>query len=370
MASSFSGLTSSIVLVFLCVAVRVTYGTQENRPVLFIFGDSTADVGTNNFLGTGARANVPYYGIDFPNSVATGRFSNGFNTIDHIAKLFGYVESPPPYLALRFDHPDTFNKNVLRGVNFASGGSGILRETGKKKWGGVLPLEKQAEQFAVVRSSIAETLGTNQTATFLSKALFIISVGGNDLLEFSTNQSATRLGQNQYLAALQSNYYTQILNLYALGARKFGIISVAAIGCCPAVKAMNNNGGECVEPLNKFATVFNSVTASTLQRLSSDLRDFKYSLGDSFAMTSAVLRSPSLFGIKETKKACCGVGKLNGQGPCLKSINAELCGNRNDFLFWDWFHPTDKASFLAASKLFNGPPILVTPINFRQLAQI
>ncbi|XP_054808769.1 GDSL esterase/lipase At5g33370-like [Prosopis cineraria] len=365
--ASFSGLRSSIVFVFLCVAMHVAYGTHENRPVLFIFGDSTADVGTNNFLNTRARANVPYYGIDYPNSVPTGRFSNGFNTVDYIAKLFGYVESPPPYLALLNDGRYTFKRDVIGGVNFASGGSGILRDTGKKQWGEVISLERQVLQFEAVRASLSKILGEKEAATFVSQALFIISIGGNDLLEFSRNDTAVRLGQKHYLSALQSNYYTCIRSLYALGARKFGIISVAAIGCCPAVKTMNY-GGECVASLNQFASVFNSATASVLQRLSYELKDFKYSLGNSLAMTSAVLERPLIFGIKETKKACCGEGKLNGEGPCLKANNAELCGNRNDFLFWDWFHPTDKASWFAASTLYSGGSDFVTPINFRQLA--
>ncbi|KAI9077377.1 hypothetical protein K1719_040690 [Acacia pycnantha] len=294
MASSFSGVTSFIVLVFLCVAVHIAYGTDQenNRPVMFIFGDSTADVGTNNFLTTQAKGNVPYYGIDFPNSVPTRRFSNGFNIIDHIAQLFGYEESPPPYLALLND-----------------------RHTGRKQWGEVVALGEQVEQFQAVKASLVETLETSQTATFLSKALFIISVGANDLLEFSTNKSSITLGPQQYLAALQFDYYTQILNLYAVGVRRFGIISVAAIGC-------------------------------------------------------SVLKGPAKFGIKETNKACCGVGKLNGEGPYLKAINAELCEDHNEFLFWDWFHPTDKASKLAASSLFDGPSNFAFPINFRQLAHI
>ncbi|KAK4261671.1 hypothetical protein QN277_004634 [Acacia crassicarpa] len=309
-------------------------------------------------------------GIDFPNSVPTGRFSNGFNIIDHIAQLFGYEESPPPYLALLNDHRYTFKENVLGGVNFASGGSGILIDTGRKQWGEVVALGEQVEQFEAVKASLVETLGTSQTATFLSKALFIISVGANDLLEFSiTNKSSITLGPQQYLAALQFDYYTQIRNLYALGARRFGIISVAAIGCCPAVRA-TNYGGECAEEVNQLAIGLNSATFSTLEKLRYDLRDFKYSFGNSFEMSSAVLKGPAKFGIKETNKACCGVGKLNGEGPCLKAINAELCEDRNEFLFWDWFNPTDKTSKLAASSLFDGPSNFAFPINFRQLAHI
>lgn len=164
-----------IVFLLLCASVSmpVAYGVKD-RPTLFIFGDSTADVGTNNFLRTRAKANVPFNGIDFLNSKPTGRFSNGLNTIDHIgnyiyiyiydyhftwlikfgslvnlifsflflhffrvnhkkARLFGYKKSPPPFLALK-KNQHTFNENILRGVNFASGGSGILRNTGRELW--------------------------------------------------------------------------------------------------------------------------------------------------------------------------------------------------------------------------------------------
>jgi hypothetical protein len=53
-------------------------------PTLYIFGDSTFDVGTNNFLNSKTKANSPYYGIDFHNSFPTGRFSNGLNIADQI----------------------------------------------------------------------------------------------------------------------------------------------------------------------------------------------------------------------------------------------------------------------------------------------
>lgn len=54
-------------------------------PALYIFGDSTADVGTNHYLrDSKARADFRYNGIDFPQSKPTGRFSNGYNTIDSI----------------------------------------------------------------------------------------------------------------------------------------------------------------------------------------------------------------------------------------------------------------------------------------------
>jgi hypothetical protein len=59
-------------------------------PAVYVLGDSTLDVGNNNHLpGKDVpRANKPYYGIDFPGSKPTGRFSNGFNAADYVGTYF------------------------------------------------------------------------------------------------------------------------------------------------------------------------------------------------------------------------------------------------------------------------------------------
>ncbi|TKY58336.1 GDSL esterase/lipase [Spatholobus suberectus] len=230
--------------------MHVAHGAKD-VPTLFIFGDSTFDVGTNNFLRSRAKANFPYNGIDFYHSFPTGRFSNGFNTADQIARQFGYQQSPPPFLTLE-KNQYSFKKSILQGVNFASGGSGILRDTGSSQWVIMIFLEKQVEQFASVRGNITEILGPAEAARFVSKALFLISVGSNDLFDYARNDSgAIHLGKEEYLAVVQLTYYSHIRKLYELGARKFGILSVAPIGCCPAVSSAN--GGNCVKPLNDFA---------------------------------------------------------------------------------------------------------------------
>jgi hypothetical protein len=65
-------------------------------PALFVLGDSTLDVGNNNHLpGKDVpRANVPFYGVDFPGGPkATGRFSNGYNIADFIGAYMEMVKS-------------------------------------------------------------------------------------------------------------------------------------------------------------------------------------------------------------------------------------------------------------------------------------
>lgn len=74
-------------LLVLCLAIAVVGLAEAGVPAIFILGDSTADVGTNNFLpGSMARADFPHNGVDFPFSRATGRFSNGLNSADFLCK--------------------------------------------------------------------------------------------------------------------------------------------------------------------------------------------------------------------------------------------------------------------------------------------
>jgi hypothetical protein len=53
-------------------------------PAIYVLGDSLADVGNNNHLPTILRADFPHNGIDFPGRKATGRFSNGKNSVDFL----------------------------------------------------------------------------------------------------------------------------------------------------------------------------------------------------------------------------------------------------------------------------------------------
>lgn len=54
-------------------------------PALYVFGDSTVDVGNNQHLPGKSALHLPY-GIDFPHSRPTGRFSNGYNVADFVGK--------------------------------------------------------------------------------------------------------------------------------------------------------------------------------------------------------------------------------------------------------------------------------------------
>ncbi|KAF3788771.1 hypothetical protein EJ110_NYTH15749 [Nymphaea thermarum] len=90
-------------------------------PALFMFGDSIVDNGNNAILLPNETASrfLPY-GFDFPTG-PTGRFTNGMNPGD----VFANHLNLPRFLPAVLD-PKAKGEMILNGVNYASGGSGIL----------------------------------------------------------------------------------------------------------------------------------------------------------------------------------------------------------------------------------------------------
>lgn len=132
-------------------AIRAADSAQPSL-LTFIFGDSLTEVGNNNFLQYSlAKSNYPWYGIDYKGGQATGRFTNGRTIGDIICTLKNCpksfiiifitlififadyclsasklgIPSPPPHLSL-----SKAEDAILKGANYASGGAGILNETG------------------------------------------------------------------------------------------------------------------------------------------------------------------------------------------------------------------------------------------------
>lgn len=70
-------------LLLICANV-IPHLADDAKKLVFILGDSTADVGTNNYVTTSLKANFPHNGVDFPNSQPTGRYSNGYNSADEL----------------------------------------------------------------------------------------------------------------------------------------------------------------------------------------------------------------------------------------------------------------------------------------------
>ncbi|KAI4343524.1 hypothetical protein L6164_010863 [Bauhinia variegata] len=80
-----------------------------------------------------------------------------------------------------------------------------------------------------------------------------------------------------------------------------------------------------------------------------------------------MINDPDAFGFTVSDRACCGVGRNQGLITCLPlSIP---CTNRDQYVFWDAFHPSQAANEILARKAFSGPPSDCYPVNVKQMAQ-
>lgn len=70
-------------------------------------------------------------------------------------------------------------------------------------------------------------------------------------------------------------------------------------------------------------------------------------------------------GFKEVKSACCGLGELRADIPCVPI--SKFCFNRKDHVFWDLYHPTEATVRIVVDAIFDGSSKYCVPMNVRQL---
>ncbi|KAG9135818.1 hypothetical protein Leryth_002544 [Lithospermum erythrorhizon] len=261
---------------------------RSSSPPLFIFGDSTVDSGNNNFIETipENKANFEPYGLNGFFQEPTGRFSDGRITVDYIAE---YAKLPliPPY-----NKPSA---EYIHGVNFASGGAGVLSSTNQ---GLVIDLKSQLKNFEEVYKSLTQKLGSKEaTNEMISDAVFYYDAS------YREDYMVVGLAIQQQCKQLHPPQEFVTLELYEKGARKFAFLSLSALGCVPALRAANpkaDGGGV---------------------------------------------------------NACCGTGPYGGIFTCggNKAVSEyQLCENVSDYVFFDSFHATEKVHQQLAEVMWEG----------------
>ncbi|GMI91623.1 hypothetical protein like AT1G29670 [Hibiscus trionum] len=356
------GLLGVVVVLSLCLGVR---GAPQ-VPCYFIFGDSLVDNGNNNQLSSLARANYLPYGIDFPNG-PTGRFSNGKTTVDVIAQLLGFDNYIPPYSTAS-------GRQILAGVNYASAAAGIRDETGQQL-GARISFSGQVRNYQQTISQVVNLLGDEATAAnYLSKCIYSIGLGSNDYLNNYFMplyySSSRQYSPEQFADVLIQEYTQQLQALYNYGARKFVLIGVGQIGCSPNELAQNSPDGKtCVERINSANRIFNDRLKALVDEFNNANSDAKFIYINAYGIFQDITSNPSANGFKVINAGCCGVGRNNGQITCLPAQTP--CPNRNEYLFWDAFHPTEAANVIIGRRSYSAQSSSdAYPIDIRRLAQL
>ncbi|XP_039690687.1 GDSL esterase/lipase At2g40250-like [Medicago truncatula] len=147
----------------------------NKTPAIFAFGDSTIDAGNNNHIDTTMRCDHLPYGRDLPNQIPTGRFTNGKLPTDYLSQRLGIKDLLPAFL-----DPQVTDNDLLTGVSFGSGGSGLDSQT--VALAKVLDLGTQFQLFEQALLRIRKIVGNEKANDIIQNAFFAISIGTNDML--------------------------------------------------------------------------------------------------------------------------------------------------------------------------------------------
>ncbi|WOK97013.1 GDSL esterase/lipase APG-like [Canna indica] len=315
-------------------------------PAIITFGDSSVDVGNNDYIKTIFRADFPPYGRDFKNHAATGRFCNGKLATDITADTLGFTSYPPAYLS-----PEASGKNLLIGANFASAGSGFYDETSYLSHS--IPLSQQLEYFKEYKSRLAQVAG-GQSSSIISSALYIVSTGSSDFIQnYYINPYLYKTQSPDQFASFLVDIFTNFVkDLYGLGARKIGVTSLPPIGCVPAAITLFGHWHDgCVMNLNHDAQNFNRKINASVEALSTQLPDLKIVVFDIYQPFYDLVTKPSDFGFFEARRGCCGTGTVETTSLLCNPHSIGTCPNATGYVFWDAVHPTESANQVLADSL-------------------
>ncbi|KAK8945235.1 GDSL esterase/lipase [Platanthera zijinensis] len=367
-------MATALVFLLLCslAGASADDASTANIAASFVFGDSLVDAGNNNFLQTLSKADIRPNGIDFTASGGepTGRFTNGRTIADIVGEGLGTPNFAQPFLA-----PNTTGRVILNGVNYASGGGGILNGTGQI-FVNRLGLDIQIDYFNITRKEVDKILGVSQAKLyFMKNAIISLTIGSNDFLNnyllplLSAGERYTE-SPDSFVDQLINSLRAQLTRLYSLDARKFVVANVGPIGCIPYQRSINKlTQTECVSLPNELASNYNGRLRTLLTELNQNLSGAKFCLADVYDLVYELVNNYQTYGFKSASSACCGnEGQLAGILPCTPA--STMCENRSDYVFWDSYHPSEAANLIIGKFLVDGDTKYISPINLRQLKDL
>ncbi|KAL5847863.1 hypothetical protein ACOSQ3_011387 [Xanthoceras sorbifolium] len=325
-------------------------GNNNNNnafPAVIMFGDSIVDTGNNNNLQTPTKCNFPPYGRDLMGGLPTGRFSNGKVPSDFLAEELGIKELLPAYA-----DPNLKPEDLLTGVSFASGGSGYDLCTSKLEL--ATPLSYQLQQFKEYTEKLREIAGEEGTNTILSRSLFAVVSSSNDIANTYFNFRIRELQFNffAYTDLLVGSASTFVQELYGLGARRIAVFSAPPLGCLPSTRTLAGGGSrrECIEQYNQAAQLFNSKLSAEVDSLKSNLPQANLIYIDIYSPLLDLIQNSNKYGFEVVDRGCCGTGTIEVSILC-NQLSPHTCTNVSSYIFWDSFHPTERAYQIVVSNV-------------------
>ncbi|KAJ4748933.1 GDSL esterase/lipase APG [Rhynchospora pubera] len=343
-------------LILILLGIIASGNAQPLVPAVITFGDSTVDVGNNDYLETIFKANFPPYGRDFKNHVPTGRFCNGKLATDITAETLGFTTYAPAYLS-----PQASGKNLLIGANFASAASGYYDETAYLYH--AIPLSQQLQYYKEYQSKLAQIVGPSKANGILTGSLYILSTGASDFVQnYYINPYLNKFHSPDDFANILIGIFNNFVkDLYGLGARRLGVTSLPPLGCLPAAITLFGHGSNgCVTRLNEDAKNFNRKLNYTVASLAKQYPKLKIAVFDIYQPLYDLVTAPEKQGFFEARRGCCGTGTVETTSLLCNQKSVGTCKNATGYVFWDSVHPSEAANQVLADSLIIAGIDLVT----------
>ncbi|KAM3335006.1 hypothetical protein ACQJBY_029429 [Aegilops geniculata] len=382
-------------LVLVALPLLLSCGVRgQVVPAVISFGDSTIDVGNNNYLpGAVFKANYAPYGENFRRHRATGRFSDGKIVTDITAETLGFEGYAPPYLS-----PLASGKNLLTGANFGSAASSYSDDTAAMY--DAITLSQQLKYYKEYRSKLAAVAGRRQARTILAEALYVVSTGTGDFIQnyyhnaslsarydvdrycdllvgifsgFASVSTSTHRHRRPHLASPAHHICTLcdlvvgldiLQELYRLGARRIGVTTMPPLGCLPATIRLygkGRSGGGCLPRLNRDAETFNRKLNATVGALVKRHAGLKVAVFDVYTPLRDLSERPAAQGFTEARRTCCRTGKAGTRVYlCDPATAAGMCRNASSYVYFDGVHPSEAANLVVAESLVSAGIDLLT----------
>ncbi|TVU10215.1 hypothetical protein EJB05_43728 [Eragrostis curvula] len=316
-------------------------------PAILVFGDSIVDTGNNNAVLTLTRSDFSPYGKDLNGGVPTGRFSNGRIPPDFLASLLGLKDLVPAYLGT-----DLTDEDLLTGVSFASGGTGYDPLTSTLV--AVLPMQEELNMFAEYKEKLVGIAGDESAARIIAESLFLVCAGTDDI---ANNYYLAPVRPLQYDISSYVDFLVQkasdfMKQLYQQGARKIAILGLPPVGCVPSQRTVAGGLARNCDPArNHAAQLFNTKLKEEIGRLQEELQCQRIGYVDIYDVLQDLIANPCKYGFDVSARGCCGTGDFEVSLLCNR-LTATTCPDDRKYVFWDSFHPTERAYEIIVDYLY------------------
>ncbi|GLJ25845.1 hypothetical protein SUGI_0495190 [Cryptomeria japonica] len=328
-----------LIIIFCLLAGR---GIAEKAQALFVLGDSFADTGNRNPYNQSENQSWRRpYGLTWPGYPA-GRFSSGKIQTDFWANILG-LPSPIAYEMLKSHDCKATAKKIRQGVNFAVGGSGILRAYG------FTTVPQQVKQF---KELVGGSLGFDSHK--LSRSIVLISVAGNDYGAYVSSRNGSREGIIDLVKPVVRGIVKAVKDLYEFGLRNFVVSNNAHFGCAPQIGKTS-----CNSNFDDIIALHTRLLTKGVQSLRSRHKESSIIISDVVSAANYIFSNPVKFGFVDLFVPCCaekgGIDKC-GQVDEVGRALYEVCSDINEKFYWDSVHPTQRGWHAIMSLYSNGEP--------------